>query len=544
MLGLMQDESLSVPLLMDRMEYVFGHKEIVDVQGNGGPVRNLTYAQVANRVRRLATALDDLGVSQSARVATLTWNSLEHVELYLAVPSTGRILHTVNPRLFAGHVEYIMNDATPEVVFIAASLLDKWWNLLQSVESVRRIVVIDDAPDQAVPADPRIIRYEKLLTDSSPFFGDFFIEDDRTAASLCYTSGTTGNPKGVLYDHRSIILHALQLQLADSFAIQEADTILPMVPLFHVNAWGLVHAAIMSGASLVLPGAITDARGILSIIQDYRVTFSAAVTSVWSRCAQEEDLSAWDLSSVRAIVSGGGPIPAVLADKYLSAASIPLVGAWGLTETSPVVSNGRVVSAHRDADPVTKRDLNASAGVPIPLARIRVVNEAGERIAQDGSDFGQLQVAAPTAAKSYFGSTDQLDGFTEDGWLKTGDIATFDQFGYIRIVDRAKDLIKSGGEWIPSVQLEDAILEHPKVLEVSVVAVQDAKWGERPVAFIITAPGESLQPSDIKELLQDKVARWWIPEQINIVATFPRTATGKISKKSLRDQIGERFLAQ
>src|SRR5699024_2358776 len=435
-------------------------------------------------------------------------------------------------------------DATPEVAFIAASLLDKWWDLLQSLESVRWIVVIEDAPEQPIPTDDRVLRYEELLADSKPFSGDFYIEDDRTAASLCYTSGTTGNPKGVLYDHRSIILHALQLQLADTFAIQEADTILPMVPLFHVNAWGLVHAAIMSGATLVLPGAITDARGILSMMQDYRVTFSAAVTSVWSRCAQEEDLSAWDLSSVRAIVSGGGPIPAVLADKYLSAASIPLIGAWGLTETSPVVSNGRVVSAQQEADFETKRDLNAGAGMPIPLARIRVVNEAGERVAQDGQDFGELQVAAPTAAKSYFGSTDRLDGFTEDGWLKTGDIATFDQFGYIRIVDRAKDLIKSGGEWIPSVQLEDAILKHPKVLEVSVVAVQDAKWGERPVAFVITAEGENLQPSDVKDFLQDKVARWWIPEQINIVETFPRTATGKISKKSLRDQVGEGIFAQ
>jgi fatty-acyl-CoA synthase len=523
MRGLMQDAPLALPLLMDRLEKVFSHKLVISPWRDAEHPPSVTYGELAVR----------LGLAAGARVGTFLWNSQEHLELYLAVPCTSRILHTVNPRLFSEQIRYILDDAQDEIVFIAASLLEELWPTISSCETVRHVVVVADADDVPVPDDPRIMAYEELLVSAPAYSGDFVVEDERLAASLCYTSGTTGNPKGVLYDHRSVILHALQLQLADVLGICEKDVILPMVPLFHVNAWGLTYSAIMSGATLVLPGPVTSGEQVLAMMARHRVTFSAAVTTVWARCA--DSLENWDLASVRGIVAGGGPISTSLADKYLDKAGIPLIGAWGLTESSPIISTGRVSSIHEGRDRDRDRDLAASAGVPIPLSRVRIVDEDDRALPNDGVAFGELQVSAPTAARAYFGTNGAQNGFTADGWLRSGDVATIDPWGYIRIVDRTKDLIKSGGEWIPSVQLEDAILTDPRVREVAVVGVAHLEWGERPAAWIVPVPGSDLSAQDVREYLVGRVAKWWIPELVELVDALPRTATGKVSKKTLRD---------
>jgi len=535
MRGLMQDTPLALPLLMDRLERVFSHKQVISPWQDPEHPAVVTFGELAQRVRRLAAGLESLGVSARARVATFLWNTQEHLELYLAVPCTERILHTVNPRLFSEQIRYILEDAQDEVVFVASSLVDGLWPTISSCATIRRIIVIRDSADAVLPDDPRVVDYEGLLASVEPFTGEFVVADDRLAASLCYTSGTTGNPKGVLYDHRSVILHALQLQLADVLAISEKDVVFPMVPLFHVNAWGLSYAAIMSGAALVLPGPVTSGDEVLGMMSRHGVTFSAAVTTVWARCA--EHLDDWDLSAVRGIVAGGGPIPTSLADKYLDKAGIPLIGAWGLTESSPVISTGRVSSIHEHPDRDRDRELTASAGVPIPLSRVRIVDEDDRPLPNDGVAFGELQVSAPTAARAYFGENGSHSGFTDDGWLRSGDVATIDPWGYIRIVDRTKDLIKSGGEWIPSVQLEDAILSDPRVDEVAVVGVAHPEWGERPVAWVVTAQDSGLRAQDVRDHLADLVARWWIPERVELVAELPRTATGKVSKKMLRESI-------
>lgn len=527
----MQDRPLTIPTLLARAETSFGHKRIV----TGGTTESVTtWAAVAPRIRRLAHALDALGVPADACVGTFGWNSQRHVELYVAVPSTGRILHTINHRLHGDQITFIVNDAADDVLFVDRTILPVIWPLVSTFATVRHVVVMDDGGAEPLPDDPRIVDYEHLLAGHSDRPIETVVEDEHAAAALCYTSGTTGNPKGVLYSHRSVVLHSLLLLGVDVFALSERDVVAPIVPMFHVNAWGLPYAAMQCGADLVLPGPATSPEELVSLLARHRVTFSAAVATVWR--SMIPFLAEQDLSGLRQVVSGGGAVDDALSSAYEQLVGIPLTNAWGMTETSPVVTSARVSTVHESLTGEPRRRLLGTPGPSVPLTDLRIVSEDGVEQPRDGRSPGELQVAGPTIAGAYFGDRG-ADGFTADGWLRTGDVATLDQWGYLRIVDRTKDLVKSGGEWISSVELENAVMADPRVSEAAVIGVVDDRWGERPVACVVPVPGAELTPDDVREHLRGLVASWWIPERIEMMTEIPKTATGKWSKQALRHQI-------
>jgi fatty-acyl-CoA synthase len=532
-LGLMQDRPLSLPHVFRRLERHFGHKTVVS--GVVGGETTMTWAQVCARVRRLAAGLSELGVPADARVGTFAWNSHRHVELYLAVPCTGRVLHTVNHRLFGEQITYIVNDAADDVLFVDRSILPVIWPLADSFTTVRAVVVMDDGSDAELPDDDRIVDYEDLLARAGDTGREFTVADENTAAALCYTSGTTGNPKGVLYSHRSVVLHATLLLTVDSFGINERDVVMPVVPMFHVNAWGLPYSAMLCGADLVLPGPAMSAPELAGMLARHGVTFAAAVATVWRGLVPL--LGQHDLSAVRQIVSGGGAVEEALTRAYEDAIGLPLTNAWGMTETSPVVTTSRIGTAHDGYTRDEQRALLATPGPAIPLTEVRIIDDEGREAPWDGRTPGELQVSGPTIAARYFGSR-TTDACTEDGWLRTGDVATIDSHGYVRIVDRTKDLVKSGGEWISSVELENAIMGHPDVAEAAVIGVTDAKWGERPVAYVVANPGATPTTETVRDHLRTRVASWWLPDQMFFLEEIPKTATGKFSKQRLRALYG------
>jgi fatty-acyl-CoA synthase len=532
MLGLMQQRTLTLPILLDNLQTRFSHKTVATRTAT----RNIRspYHIVAQRIRRLSAVLDELAVPIDARVASFGWNSQRHLELYMAVPCAQRILHTINHRLFADDIVYIINDAQDDVVFVDRSLFDVVWPLIDRCPTVRHVIVLDDdSPDGRpnIATDSRVLDYETLLASVAPR-EVFSITDERQAAALCYTSGTTGRPKGVLYDHRSIILHAMTLLMADSFALSDHDTVMPIVPMFHVNAWGLPYAAMMAGANLVLPGDQTQPHQLAAAMTEEAVTFAAAVPTIWQGVLTH--LPERGLPHMRRIVSGGAPLPTELSQRYRDTVGLPLTSSWGMTETSPLVCSAHVPSGvvpNTDAELI---GLLAQPGPTTPLVSVRLQDEDGQLVAHDGISVGELQVAGPTIAGGYYGGARPVAGFTSDGWLRTGDVATIDRHGILRIVDRKKDLIKSGGEWISSAEVENAIATHPDVAEVAVVATHDERWGERPVACIVTTPGAEVSPAVIRDHLRGRIANWWIPDTILFMDTLPRTGTGKVAKQNLR----------
>jgi fatty-acyl-CoA synthase len=538
MRGLMQQSPLDVSVLMRRVERLFGHKRVITATAAGEVVA--TWADVVARARRLAAVLDALRVPHQARVGTFGWNSQRHVELYLAVPGSGRVLHTLNHRLFAEEIVHIVDDAADDVLFVDRSLMPRVWPLVDRLPTVRRVVVMDDGARADVPADPRIADYEDLLSRVRDTAVPAAVEED-DAASLCYTSGTTGLPKGVLYSHRSIVLHALMLLGVDNFAIGERDVVMPIVPMFHVNAWGLPYAAMLAGSDLVLPGPATAPAELIGQMARHRVTFSAAVATIWR--GLQPLLGTADLTSLRMVISGGGALPGTLSEAWQEGAGIPLTNAWGMTETSPVVTCARLATHHDGLDADARREVLRKPGPPLPLTEIRIVDEAGLLVEGDG-EAGELQAAGPTVASAYFGAEPSPNSFTIDGWLRTGDVGAVDRYGYLEIIDRTKDMVKSGGEWISSVQLENEIMAYPAVHEAAVIAVGDERWGERPLAFVVLVPGESLDEQDLRAHLAASVASWWIPEKILVVDEIPKTATGKFSKVSLRALVRDRGSAE
>jgi fatty-acyl-CoA synthase len=362
--------------------------------------------------------------------------------------------------------------------------------------------------------------------------------EERDAASLCYTSGTTGRPKGVLYSHRSVVLHTLMLLGADTFAISERDVVMPIVPMFHVNAWGLPYAAALAGSSLVLPGPAMGAEALTGQLARHRVTFAAGVPTVWRGLLPYA--TGADLTSLRMVVSGGSALPEALAQAWFDATGVRITSSWGMTETSPLVACSRIATAHDGLTPEARARVFGIPGPPVPLTELRLVDDEDRPVDHDGTSSGELQVCGPTVAAAYFGGQPDPEQFTEDGWLRTGDVATIDQHGYVRIVDRTKDLVKSGGEWISSVTLENEIMAHPGVVEVAVIGVADDRWGERPLACLVPAPGTRLDEAALRAHLTGRVAPWWIPERVWLLPAIPRTATGKINKVALRRQFADR----
>ena len=531
--GLMQEVPLSILHLFDRAERYFGHKTIVTATGTG--LERTTYAQWAERTRKVGTVLDQLGISSNGRVATFAWNTARHLELYFAAPCTGRVLHTLNIRLFPEQLTYIVNHAEDEVIFVDKSLMGLLAPLLPTFTTVKHLVIMDDGKGE-IPADLAGIPsydYEELLAKAAP--AQFKEVPETTAASMCYTSGTTGNPKGVVYTHRSTFLHTMAAMMTDGLGVSERDSILPVVPMFHANSWGLAHAAVAAGADLVMPGPDLSGKAVADLIVNEKVTIAAGVPTIWMGVLPE--LKGRDTSSLRAIPCGGSAVPRALSEAYREQTGLPILQAWGMTETSPLAA-----ICHLDSDQLML-DLDSQANLRTQVGRImfgvecRVV-EPGTAISVpwDGESSGELQCRGNWIASTYYNDERAGESFTDDGWLRTGDVAAVDARGRIRLLDRTKDLIKSGGEWISSVELENELMAHPLIREAAVIGVMHPRWSERPLACVVLEAGATLSKEEILDFISSKVAKWQVPDDVAFIDEVPKTSVGKFSKKTLRDR--------
>jgi acyl-CoA synthetase (AMP-forming)/AMP-acid ligase II len=531
MRGLMQDYPLTLSHLVTRGERLFPHVEIAS-RGSSGMFR-YTYADACHRIRRLASVLQKLGVQPGDRVGTFAWNTHRHLELYLAIPSYGAVLHTINIRLFAEQIEYIINHAEDVVLFADDSLLAALEPMADQLRSVRAYVVMTDGQLPASPLRP-LYSYEELLRDASDSY-DFPRLDENTAAGMCYTSGTTGNPKGVLYSHRALFLQSMVQTMADGFAVSERDTVLSIVPMFHANAWDLPFAATMVGASQVYPGAQPQPDDIAQLIQDEKVTLAAGVPTVWIGILALLERKHYDLSTLRCVPCGGSAVPQSLIEAY-DRRGIQIVQAWGLTETAPLATLSRPRKHMLSWPPQRLAAQRAKQGTIMPGLEIRAVDDNGREVPWDGKSVGELQLKGPWIISSYYNDPRSEQAFA-DGWFRTGDVASIDEDGFVQITDRAKDVIKSGGEWISSVELENAIMGHPLVLEAAVIGLPHEKWQERPLACVVAKPGQTIEKEDIYALLRERFAKWWLPEDIVFVDSIPKTSVGKFAKRELREQL-------
>ncbi len=526
--GLMMDYQLTIPAMARRAEAFHPARAIV-ARGADGLVHRTTYREVLARARRLIGALRALGVEPGDRVATFCWNHHQHLEAYYGVPSMGAVLHTLNVRLHAEELAYIANHAGDSVAIVDRVLLPQFEKFRRDVPFAHVIVVDGGADTPAGMHD-----YETLIAahGEAPFDDRI---DERQAAAMCYTSGTTGRSKGVVYSHRSNALHSLALGLHDVNFVRESDSILAVVPMFHANAWGLPYAALLHGASQVLPGPALDARSILDLMQRERVTVAAGVPTIWMAVLDALDAAParWDLSALRLMVSGGASVPDSLMRGY-ERHGILVQQAWGMTETSPLGSMATPTHDLRDAADAEQWAYRNSAGRAVPFVETRVRGESGF-VEWNGDAMGELEVRGPWVAGAYYGSSDSADRFTDDGWFKTGDIASIDARGYITLRDRAKDVIKSGGEWISSVALENMLMKHPNVAEAAVVGLQHPKWDERPLALVVARPGCVCTSEELTAHLMPHFPKWWMPNAFEFATAIPRTSVGKFNKRAIRE---------
>ena len=526
--GLMMDYPLTLRLVLDRAATYFPHREVVSREPDGSVTRT-TYGSVAERSKRLAVALAGLGVQRGERVATLGWNHAQHLEAYFGVPIFGAVLHTINPRLHIDDIAFVMRTAEDRALLIDQSLLPA---IAELPDDARPQHVIVWSPDPATLPEG-VIDYEGLLAKAAqPFVAPELHEDD--AASMCFTSATTGRPKGVVYSHRALVLHSIVEAMPDEFNISSHDVVMPAVPMFHVNAWGLPYTSALVGANLVLPGPLLDAPSLLELIVDERVTFTGGVPTVWLRVleAVRAEPDSFDLSSLRTMLVGGSAAPPSLIEDF-DELGVSVLHAWGMTETTPLGSVARLKPGLGRPTHDEQLRVRATQGIPAPLVELRTAGESG-LTPWDGHTMGELQARGPWIASGYVGGVGQ-DRFTDDGWLQTGDIATTDPEGYIKITDRVSDLIKSGGEWIGSLDLENALMEHKAVREAAVIAIPDEVWGERPLAVVVRA--SEVTAEALLDFLRERFPKWQVPERVEFIDEIPKSATGKFSKRELRGRI-------
>ncbi|RYC33771.1 long-chain-fatty-acid--CoA ligase [Lichenibacterium minor] len=531
MRGLMMDVPLLVSSILRHAETSHGDAEIVSRAADGALHRS-TYAELAARSRKLARALDRLGLAAGDRVGTLAWNSQRHLEIYFAASGSGRVCHTVNPRLFPEQIVDIVAHAGDAVLFVDPGLVPLVETLADRLTSVRAIVVL--STEDGLPRSerlPGLLAYETLIAGEPDVYAWPDL-NERDAAGLCYTSGTTGPPKGVLYSHRSTVLHALTVSVPDCFGFKAADAVMPVVPMFHVNAWGLPYAAAMAGAKLVMPGPRLDGASLHGLVRGEGVTMTAGVPTVWMGLLDWVEARGETLAPLERVGIGGSACPPVMIERF-AALGVDVIHAWGMTETSPVAVVNRPKRSQAALSPEARLALGRKQGRPLFGVELRAVGPSGDDVARDGVAFGAMLVRGPCVASRYHGS-DNDGAFADEGWFATGDVVTVDPDGFVEIVDRSKDVIKSGGEWISSIELENIAVEHPGVREAAVVARADPRWGERPVLFVVPSEDGSFDEAEMAELFEGRVARWMVPTELRLLPELPHTATGKLQKSAIR----------
>ncbi len=539
MLGLMQDVPLTTNWIFARAGQYYGKKEVVTRTVNG--IERRTVADVLAEARKIAGFLDSAGISADGRVGTFGWNTARHLALYFAIPGTGRVMHTLNIRYFAEQLIYTVDHAADEAIFVDRSLLPVFAKYLPKLDNVRHVIVMDDGAPAELPDDPRVVRYEDVVGGADEVDFSDRVTDERQAAALCYTTGTTGNPKGVLYSHRSTWLHSNAVTTVAGFSLSDRDRVLPVVPMFHANAWGIPYASLMAGASMIMPGPDLSPGAIVELLETEKVTFTAGVPTIWMGMVPH--LEGRDLSALRLIICGGSAVPKVLSETYREKLGLPITQAWGMTETSPIGSVAIERGELAGADEETKADIRATAGIAPPGVELRIVDaETGQAQPWDNEATGELEARGPWVARQYYRTDEPGEQFSPDGWLRTGDVAAISELGYVRLVDRTKDLVKSGGEWISSVGLENQIMAHPKVAEAAVIAVPHPKWGERPLACVVAKDGpdgEDLTKEELLSFLGERLDKWQLPDDVVFIDEVPKTSVGKFSKKTLRDKFAQ-----
>ena len=531
MKGLTSDYQLTLPTMLRRAEALYGPKEIVTRRPDKS-FHRYTYADFVRRAKKLAVALGELGLRKSDRVATLAWNNHQHLEAYFGVPCAGLVLHTINPRLSADDLAYIVDHAEDRLLLVdetMVGLLDGFWDRVD----LDRVFVL--SADGLAPEG--LESYEDLISGAAEERFEYPDFDESDAAAMCYTSGTTGRPKGALYSHRAICLHSMASAMTDMLGIRERDVVMPVVPMFHVNAWGLPFTSTLVGAKQVLPGPHLDPESLLEDMSNEKVTITAGVPTIFLGILRklDEDPDFYDLSSVRDMVIGGSAAPEGMIRAFEERHGLRVLHAWGMTETTPLGTVCTLSSLVDDAPEDEQYKVRATQGLPGPFIEVRARGDEGF-VAWDGESMGELEIRGPWVSGAYFNTEEGADKFTEDGWFKTGDIVTIDENGYVEIQDRTKDLIKSGGEWISSVELENALMAHPAVSQAAVIAIPHEKWDERPLAAIVLKEGESATEEDLRAHLEKDFAKFWLPDAYEFVESIPMTATGKFQKLKLREQ--------
>ena len=534
MQGLMMDAPLLITDLIRHADRHHGETEIVSKTVEGG-IHRYTYREAHTRSRRLAKALAALGAKPSDRVATLAWNGYRHFEIYYAVAGSGAVIHTINPRLFPDQVVYIANHAEDRFVFFDLTFLPLVEKLAGQLKTVKGFVLMTDRAHMPKQSPiPNLLCYEELLEAQDDKF-EWPHLDERSAACLCYTSGTTGNPKGVLYAHRSTILHAYAAALPDALNLSARDVVLPVVPMFHVNAWGLPYSCAMTGTKLVFPGPHLDGKSLHELFEAEGVTMSAGVPTVWLGLLNYMKESKLKFSTLRGVVIGGSACPPAMIRAFQEDYGVDVLHAWGMTEMSPLGTVCTLKEKHLKMDKEARYAVQAKQGRVIFGVDMRIVGQDGKELPMDGKAFGDLQVRGPWVTTGYFKGEggDPL----EDGWFPTGDVATIDPDGYMQITDRSKDVIKSGGEWISSIDLENIAVAHPAVAEAAVIGVKHPKWDERPIVVAVKKQGQEVTKEELLKFFEGKIAKWWMPDDVVFVKELPHTATGKLSKLTIRGQL-------
>lgn len=534
----MMNTPLTITSMLERAEKYFSKKKVIS-RTHGG-VHELTYKDIGERTRSLSSALEELGVKKGDRIGTLAWNHHRHLEAYFAIPSMGAVLHTINIRLPEEHLVHVINHAEDKVLLIDPDMLPLIENISEQLATVEAFIVMGD--DYSVPESTLepLYSYELLVAEGDESYEYTTVFDENDPAGMCFTSATTGKPKGVVYSHRGIVLHSMALSMADTAGLSESDVAMPVVPMFHVNAWGVPFAATWLGTTQVLPGPGATPKILAELIETYQVTLTAGVPTIWLGLLKEIETNTYDLSSLRAILCGGSAAPEGLIRAFEQKHGIPFIHAYGMTETTPVVTLARLKSYQRDLPLDEQMAVRRTQGLVVPGIDIKVVNEKGEAI-PDGKDMGELLIRGPWIAHEYYKEGEKSAEAFRDGWLHTGDVVTIDEEGNVEIVDRTKDLIKSGGEWISSVEIENVLMGHDDIFEAAVVAVPHPKWQERPVACVVLHEDVEMTKEEVLNYLKPKLVKWWMPDDILFMESIPKTSVGKFLKRALRDQVKEHY---